>query len=928
MSRVVLIVLASLWLAGCGGGTSLSVEPKSLTFLAKRDGAVPSPQTVKATFKGHAVLVGVPPGAQVPPWLDITHASSDKDGAFFRFSIKTTSLSEGTYPVTIRFVTGTEEGSDLKSEDVSVTYTVQPPDTSSSLRVSPTSLDFTSLSGQATAPSAKTVTISGSASQPVGFTVTATSTSGPTDWLSFQTSGTTSATMSVGPHSAALPPGTYSATLVFTSADGKNSAQLLVSYRVSAPSFSVSPGRLDFQARSGESTLPWAQSVTVSSNGPALSYSVSASYTGSTQGWLGVPSPGTTPRNASIQPNTTALPPGSHNAVLTFTPNNGQVAVQLTVTYTVTAPRLVLSPSQLSFTTYSGQGVPPAAQSVSITGEQGTAVGYTASVTYSAGAQNWLTLPPSGAAPRALSVQPNTTALPAGQYSAVVRFTPSNGQSATQLTVTYDVAASELRVNPGAPTLHVHASTTEAQLSSALAVTSTGAPLSWRVVSVDAPWLDVPLASGNTQSNTSLSLVVRKDALAGMDNGTSSGTITLAYNTASTAEQQLVVNVQLTVALPRVRTVSPYAIEAGQSYSHILRGEGFSGLQSAQGLRFSTTEVKEFQVISDTEIRLIVPALPVGAHVVLANNTLGVSRPGATLHAVRTPTFTEASLSRGGKRRPGRTLYDPLRTAIYTLDFGTEYWSPLGLYRTRYVNGTWEEAAYVYLPNMYDAAMDIDGQSLYLSIGTGLYRLDLNDATATPRFIRTIPEYSDLEVMNDGTLLVEDSSCWNMVRSLDGRRAMRVASGCTSGNYYPIRVFEASTGQYEPTPIYTTVGSRSSLALERTARYAVVSNSIYDAQWNLISGLTTPLYGLLFSPDGRRLYGFHAASSYQMRMHVYDVSRPPTGGQFPRIHDALVTGGTADDAYGSDAIITPNGQTLMTVSQNRFYVWPIPASLQ
>ncbi|HZH76413.1 MAG TPA: hypothetical protein VEY88_10285, partial [Archangium sp.] len=465
-------------------------------------------------------------------------------------------------------------------------------------------------------------------------------------------------------------------------------------------------------------------------------------------------------------------------------------------------------------------------------------------------------------------------------------------------------------------------------LSSSLAVTSTGAPLSWRVVSVDAPWLDVPLASGNTQSNTSLSLVVRKDALAGMDNGTSSGTITLAYNTASTAEQQLVVNVQLTVALPRVRTVSPYAIEAGQSYSHILRGEGFSGLQSAQGLRFGTTEVKEFQVISDTEIRLIVPALPVGAHVVLANNTLGVSRPGATLHAVRTPAFTEASLSRGGKRRPGRTLYDPLRTAIYTLDFGTEYWSPLGLYRTRYVNGTWEEAAYVYLPNMYDAAMDIDGQSLYLSIGTGLYRLDLNDATATPRFIRTIPEYSDLEVMNDGTLLVEDSSCWNMVRSLDGRRAMRVASGCTSGNYYPIRVFEASTGQYESTPIYTTVGFSSSLALERTARYAVVSNSIYDAQWNLISGLTTPLYGLIFSPDGRRLYGFHETSSYQMRMHVYDVSRPPTGGQFPRIHDALVSGGTADDVYLPGVIITPNGQTLMTVSQNRLYVWPIPASLQ
>ena len=38
------------------------------------------------------------------------------------------------------------------------------------------------------------------------------------------------------------------------------------------------------------------------------------------------------------------------------------------------------------------------------------------------------------------------------------------------------------------------------------------------------------------------------------------------------------------------------------------------------------------------------------------------------------------------------------------------------------------------LPNMYDAAMDTDGQSLYLSIGTGLYRLDLNDDTRYASF--------------------------------------------------------------------------------------------------------------------------------------------------------------------------------------------------
>ena len=80
----------------------------------------------------------------------------------------------------------------------------------------------------------------------------------------------------------------------------------------------------------------------------------------------------------------------------------------------------------------------------------------------------------------------------------------------------------------------------------------------------------------------------------------------------------------------------------------------------------------------------------------LADNALGVSRPGATLHAVQTPAFAEASLSRGG-RMPRRTIYDPLRTAIYTIDVDYNTGANLGLYRTRYVNGSWQDAPYAYV---------------------------------------------------------------------------------------------------------------------------------------------------------------------------------------------------------------------------------------
>jgi len=165
--------------------------------------------------------------------------------------------------------------------------------------------------------------------------------------------------------------------------------------------------------------------------------------------------------------------------------------------------------------------------------------------------------------------------------------------------------------------------------------------------------------------------------------------------------------------------------------------------------------------------------------------------------------------------------------------------------------------------------MDVDGQSLYLSVGTGLYRLDLNDSSATPQFVRTIPQYSRLEVLNDGSVLLGDS-CLNMATALDGRWTLLVQAGCNSGT----------------------------------------------------------LNGLTFSPDGRRLYGVYETSSTKMRMHVYDVSNPPIGGQFPRIHDALVTGGAASDVYLSGVFVTPDGRTLMRVTKNRLYVWPIPANLQ
>ena len=359
----------------------------------------------------------------------------------FNFQPSTTALPAGNYSAVLTFT----PNNNLPPVQLTVTYTVSAPGITSSA----SQLSFTAYSGQGASPAAQSVSVTGEQGMAVGYSIATTYTGGAQDWLSLPSSGTTPQTLSLQPNTTALPSGQYSAVVRLTPTNGRPAVQVTVTYMVTAPAIAVSPTQLSFTAYSGQGAAPAAQSVSVTGEqGMAVGYSIATTYTGGAQDWLSLPSSGTTPQALSLQPNTTALPGGQYSAVVRLTPNNGRPAVQVTVTYTVSAPAIAVSSTQLSFTAARGQTTPPTAQSVSVTGEQGTAVGYSVAVTYTGGAQDWLSLPSSGTTPQTLNLQPNTTDLPPGQYSAVVRLTPTNGRPAVQITVTYTVAASDL---PGFP---------------------------------------------------------------------------------------------------------------------------------------------------------------------------------------------------------------------------------------------------------------------------------------------------------------------------------------------------------------------------------------------------------------------------------------------------------------------------------------------
>ena len=102
-----------------------------------------------------SVLVGLPPGQNLPFWLDVT-AVGNASPVTVSVGIRSTDLDVGTYNVTLRVVTRDLTANPISSIDVPVTYTVSDP-----FIVSPTQLTFDHVLDNAQAPSDQSIDIRG-----------------------------------------------------------------------------------------------------------------------------------------------------------------------------------------------------------------------------------------------------------------------------------------------------------------------------------------------------------------------------------------------------------------------------------------------------------------------------------------------------------------------------------------------------------------------------------------------------------------------------------------------------------------------------------------------------------------------------------------------------------------------------------------------
>ena len=205
------------------------LTPEALAFQVVEGDPPEGVQVLTVDFKGDGLLVGYPPGVEVPTWLQAPGSLTSSSRALIYVQVSAAGLARGSYATTLRLVTGKEDGSEFVVKDVPVTLQVR-----QGLVVGPEALDFTALEGFA--PAAQALTL-GSDLATERWSVAARGPAGqPADWVVLPVAGG-SLSAGAGQVQVGVAPrtaGDHLATLVVRDEAGSVRAEVPLRYHVDA----------------------------------------------------------------------------------------------------------------------------------------------------------------------------------------------------------------------------------------------------------------------------------------------------------------------------------------------------------------------------------------------------------------------------------------------------------------------------------------------------------------------------------------------------------------------------------------------------------------------------------------------------------------------------------------------------------------------
>lgn len=433
-------------LTGCGGGGGggsqygISLSPASVSINTTEGNPPPAATIVHVNFVGDGVVVGYAPGVAQPSWLSVVQqGSATQSSVDFALSVSDTT-TVGTRTTSVRFVTGKADGSDIKSVDLPVTYTLAASDLA--LSTSTSSLTFSSGAGGAS-PSPQTVDVT--------YNGTAVSVANVPTWLSVTpaASGTSPVTYTFTPNGTGFSAGTtLTADVVFsTSRPGsplQRTSTVHVSYNVLQPfdaTASVGTWAFTSVAKSAQVAQP-SGGYTLTIWGSKARWRIT-----SDSPWLKLsPASGSGGANVVVTADASAQPRGTFSATVTVTDDDSGGTRTFQATLNNRAARLLVSPSTATFNLNIATTLSDLTQSLLVTDELGGTAASEA-VTWSTQSVDapWLQWAPGGgtsspSANGSLSLKKTEIEkLVPGQYTATVTlsYTSADGSGGTlQLPVT------------------------------------------------------------------------------------------------------------------------------------------------------------------------------------------------------------------------------------------------------------------------------------------------------------------------------------------------------------------------------------------------------------------------------------------------------------------------------------------------------------
>ncbi len=409
---------------------ALNLSPQQLSF-AYQVGSTspPAEQTLTLTTTG-TNLISFTASATSQQcggnWL-VVSPQSGAAPAILSVQINTTGLTQGTCDGTINISAPSAANSSIS---IPVTLLVS---TSPLLQVPASGVSFTYQLGTV-APASQTVQVTSSATA-LPFTVTATPVSnGPSFLTVSPSSGNTPQALSLAINPATLAglaPNTYAETVTVTSpSSGNASVTFPVTLVVSNnPNLLLTQQSVTFNYEIGQATPP-NQTITLSSAGAPLTYTVSTSTSSCGNFLSAIPVSGTTsiqssqPTQVILSVSTTGLtnPETCSGTVTLSVPGSSNAPETIPVTLNVSkTPLLNISPAVVNVSAIVG-ATTSVQQTISLTStDNATALNFSATAATSPAGLTWLSVTPnSGSTPASLQVTVSAANLPAGIYRGAI----------------------------------------------------------------------------------------------------------------------------------------------------------------------------------------------------------------------------------------------------------------------------------------------------------------------------------------------------------------------------------------------------------------------------------------------------------------------------------------------------------------------------